>query len=244
MPGNDTRPRRRAGASGLGPATRRSALAARRGRGVEELAGLVVPVHGDRTELRAVLTPVVGAEQQLAPARELDTEVGLRTTTVAAVAGGQGACCDCGGHDGPSFLSDAVRRRWHWGPRRSPSVGACLPLFSSSSTSKHGQHFPRPPDRRVRPGAPHSAGSPSVLRRMGLPSLPRSYDGSADGCDTCGFWYRIVMIGPGRFTVHAPVTEARRSTTRTTPTTSWSSRASRPSARDQGCTSARPTPGG
>jgi hypothetical protein len=74
-------------------------------RSVEELAGLVVPVDGDCTELRAVLATVVGAEEELVPAGKLDTDIGLSATTVATVAGGQGAGGQGSGHGGPSFLS-------------------------------------------------------------------------------------------------------------------------------------------
>jgi hypothetical protein len=80
----------------------RSALA---GRGLEELAGLVVPVDGEGAELRSVLAAVVAAEEQLVPTRQLHTEIGLSAATVATVAGGQGAGSDGSGHGGPSFLS-------------------------------------------------------------------------------------------------------------------------------------------
>jgi hypothetical protein len=43
--------------------------------------------HGDLTELVTVLPRVVGAEEQVTAARELDTEVGLGAATVAAVNG-------------------------------------------------------------------------------------------------------------------------------------------------------------
>jgi hypothetical protein len=75
------------------------------GRGLEELAGLVVPVDGEGAELGSVLPAVVGAEEELVPTGKLDTDVGLSATTVATVAGGQGAGGDGSGHGGPSFLS-------------------------------------------------------------------------------------------------------------------------------------------
>ncbi len=52
-----------------------------------QLVGLVVDGHGDLTQLVTVLSRVVGAEEQVTTARELDTEVGLCSATVAAVNG-------------------------------------------------------------------------------------------------------------------------------------------------------------
>jgi hypothetical protein len=51
--------------------------------------GLVVHGGGDLAEPVAVLTGVVGAEQQLPTCLELDAEVGLGAATVAAVSGAQ-----------------------------------------------------------------------------------------------------------------------------------------------------------
>jgi hypothetical protein len=50
-----------------------------------ELAGLVLDGHGDLAELVTVLSRVVGAEEEVAAAGELYTEVGLGAATVAAV---------------------------------------------------------------------------------------------------------------------------------------------------------------
>jgi hypothetical protein len=51
--------------------------------------GLVDQVDGDLFELVTVLARVVGTEEELAAGLELDTQVGLRTATVAAVLGSQ-----------------------------------------------------------------------------------------------------------------------------------------------------------
>jgi len=59
------------------------------GGSLAELAGLVDDVRRDLAELVAVLTGVVGAEQQLTARLELDPEVGLSSATVAAVRGAQ-----------------------------------------------------------------------------------------------------------------------------------------------------------
>jgi hypothetical protein len=58
-----------------------------RGRGVDQLVGLVLDGYRDLAELVAVLPRVVRAEQEVAASGELDTEVGLGTATVAAVEG-------------------------------------------------------------------------------------------------------------------------------------------------------------
>ena len=73
-----------------------------RWRGAGELVGLVDDVGGDLLELVAVLTGVVGAEQQLTTRLELDAEVGLGSATVAAVRCAQrrGAGGNCSGHIG------------------------------------------------------------------------------------------------------------------------------------------------
>ena len=58
--------------------------------------GLVDDRHSDLTELVSVFTRVVGAEEQLATTLELNPEVGLGSTPVAAVlrrqGGGGGNC--------------------------------------------------------------------------------------------------------------------------------------------------------
>ncbi len=75
--------------------------------GVAELAGLVVDVLGDLAQLLAVLTGVVGAEQQLAAALELYAEVGLGAASVAPVDRRE-RCCGGGcrsGHVGPHSRS-------------------------------------------------------------------------------------------------------------------------------------------
>jgi hypothetical protein len=64
-----------------------SALSLGARRGVDQLAGLVLDGHRDLAELVAVLPRVVRAEQEVAAAGELDTEVGLGTATVTAVEG-------------------------------------------------------------------------------------------------------------------------------------------------------------
>src|SRR3712207_1843254 len=84
-----------------------------RSRGVEKLAGLVVDVDSDRSQLLPVLTCVVGAEHELASTREVDSEVGLGTAAVAAVTGCQGARCNGSGHGGlPSCHSFDVSGDW------------------------------------------------------------------------------------------------------------------------------------
>jgi hypothetical protein len=55
------------------------------GRGVDKLAGLVVDGDRDLAELVTVLARVVGAEEEVSATSELDTEVGLGTTTVTTV---------------------------------------------------------------------------------------------------------------------------------------------------------------
>ena len=62
----------------------------RPGRRGLELVRLVVHVGRDRAELVSVFARVVGAEEQLTAGLELDTQVGLGTTTVTAVARRQG----------------------------------------------------------------------------------------------------------------------------------------------------------
>jgi len=66
-----------------------SAVPAGRGRLLLELVGLVDEVDSDLLELVAVLTRVVGAEQELATALELDAKVGLGPAAVAAVRSSQ-----------------------------------------------------------------------------------------------------------------------------------------------------------
>ena len=72
-------------------------LSARRGRA--EPTGLVLDGRGDLLELVSVLAGMVGAEQQLTAARELDPNVGLSTASVTAVQGCElRTGCDCSGH--------------------------------------------------------------------------------------------------------------------------------------------------
>jgi hypothetical protein len=61
----------------------------------------VALVHDVRvvTQLREVLTAVVGAEEQLTADVERRANIGLGTTAVAAIRGGQGGR-QCGGHIG------------------------------------------------------------------------------------------------------------------------------------------------
>jgi hypothetical protein len=61
----------------------------------------VALVHDVRvvTQLREVLTSVVGAEEQLTADVERGANIGLGTTAVAAVRGGQ-VGCQCGRHIG------------------------------------------------------------------------------------------------------------------------------------------------
>jgi len=66
-----------------------SAVPAGRGRLLLELVGLVDEVDSDLLELVAVLACVVGAEQELATALELDAKVGLGPAAVAAVLSSQ-----------------------------------------------------------------------------------------------------------------------------------------------------------
>jgi hypothetical protein len=55
--------------------------------------------RGDLLELVSVLAGMVGAEQQLTAARELDPNVGLSTASVTAVQGCElRTGCDCSGH--------------------------------------------------------------------------------------------------------------------------------------------------
>src|SRR4051794_8079771 len=60
-----------------------SAMDGRRPR--TQFACLVLHADRDATDLLPVLARVMGTEEQFTPARELDPQVGLRATTVAAV---------------------------------------------------------------------------------------------------------------------------------------------------------------
>jgi hypothetical protein len=77
-----------------------------RGRGVDQLAGLVLHCDGDLAELVTVLTGVVGAEEQVTASSELDTEVGLGTAPVTAIQRCERRSgSNCSGHLRPlSFL--------------------------------------------------------------------------------------------------------------------------------------------
>ena len=98
------------------------------------LLGLVVDVDRDRAELLAVLAGVVGAEQELAAAGEVDAEVGLGAAAVAAVTGCQGAGCNGSGHGGlPSCRPRSTSAGSGWFPRSVPP---------STQQSKHGGCFP------------------------------------------------------------------------------------------------------
>jgi hypothetical protein len=71
--------------------------------------GLVLDRHRDLLEPVTVLAGVVGAEEQLATGGELDAEVGLGTTTVATVLGGQwSAWGNCSCHVGLSFVVNTL----------------------------------------------------------------------------------------------------------------------------------------
>jgi hypothetical protein len=59
------------------------------GRGLKQPVGLVVDFRARRTKRLAVLTAMVGTEQQLAAAREDRADIGLGTAAVAAVRGRQ-----------------------------------------------------------------------------------------------------------------------------------------------------------
>jgi hypothetical protein len=59
------------------------------GGGLKQPVGLVVDFRARRTERLAVLTAVVGTEQQLAAAREDRADIGLGTAAVAAIRGRQ-----------------------------------------------------------------------------------------------------------------------------------------------------------
>jgi len=78
-------------------------LGVRRRRGsVNQLVGLVDDIGRDLAELVAVLTSVVGAEQEFSAGLELHAKVGLGSATVAAVRSGErgGAGGNCSGHIG------------------------------------------------------------------------------------------------------------------------------------------------
>jgi hypothetical protein len=82
-----------------------SALDVRRDRRrVHELLGLVVDVDRDLAELVAVLTGVVGAEEELAARGKLHAKIGLSAAPVATVAGGQCAGGNGCGHVCLPFL--------------------------------------------------------------------------------------------------------------------------------------------
>jgi hypothetical protein len=72
--------------------------------------------RGDLTELLAVLTRVVRAEEQLAAGLELHTEVGLGAAAVAAVTGREDGLGGCGGSGHVSLISVhrclAQRSQW------------------------------------------------------------------------------------------------------------------------------------
>jgi hypothetical protein len=59
------------------------------GRGLKQPVGFVMDLGARGTEGFTVLTAVVGAEQQLAAAREDRADIGLSTAAVAAVCGRQ-----------------------------------------------------------------------------------------------------------------------------------------------------------
>jgi hypothetical protein len=61
----------------------------RGGRGFKQSVGLVVNLGARRTERLTVLAAMMGAEQQLAAAREDRADIGLGTAAVAAVRGRQ-----------------------------------------------------------------------------------------------------------------------------------------------------------
>jgi hypothetical protein len=95
---------------------------------LSELGGLVVPLHGNRTQLRFVLTSMVATEEQFALV-ENRTDVGLGATAVAAVSGVQrfGRESSCHGR-APS---------WSMGHR------LCWWLFLASvQTSNHPMSLP------------------------------------------------------------------------------------------------------
>jgi hypothetical protein len=70
-----------------------------------QLVGLVVDVRRDLLELVTVLASVVGTEEQFATGGEFYAEVGLGTTTVAAVLRGErGAGSNDSCHLGLSFF--------------------------------------------------------------------------------------------------------------------------------------------
>src|SRR5699024_5346777 len=66
---------------------------------LSELAGLVLPLHGQRAELGFVLASMVAAEEQLA-VRKDRTDVGLGTAAVAAVGRLERARRESTGHVG------------------------------------------------------------------------------------------------------------------------------------------------
>ena len=72
----------------------------RAGRCRGQLAGLVVPLHGERTKFRFVAAAVMAAEQQFAATCENGANIGLSAAAVAAVGGPKGAEDSCG-HGAP-----------------------------------------------------------------------------------------------------------------------------------------------
>jgi hypothetical protein len=96
-------------------------------------------VDGDRdlAELVTVLARVVGAEEEVSATSELDTEVGLGTTTVTTVQRREWrARGNCSGHEA-SFSFLGVLLKVTQGSK-SGSVRPCSP----GSTSKHARRFP------------------------------------------------------------------------------------------------------
>src|SRR5262245_18850529 len=85
-------------------------------RRVVETVGLVVDTDGDLPELVAVLAGVVGAEEELAAAGQLDAKVGLGSAAVTTVGRGQCARGNCSGHESLPFCgclaSNGPRRRY------------------------------------------------------------------------------------------------------------------------------------
>lgn len=105
-----------------------SALPRRRTGRHSKLVGLVDDGDGDLLELVAVLASVVSAEQKLTAGLELNTKVGLGTTSVTAVLSGQrGAGGGCSRHVRPHLFSVGAVSNVARGCKI-PTVRWCTPL--------------------------------------------------------------------------------------------------------------------
>src|SRR3954451_16530287 len=124
-----------------------SGLVVARDRGsVPELVGLVVELGGDLAQLGAVLTGVVGAEEQLTTRGEHDAKVGLGPAPVAPLDRGERRARSSRCGHWSHFPSTVCTRPTELHRKSFPGCA----LLTPGSTSNHCEEFPRggcPPDR-------------------------------------------------------------------------------------------------